>query len=98
MEAIGPLPPELDAFVRHVLSTGRYETADKVVQASLQIMQDRESRLEALRQDIDLAMAQIERGETIHIEDEAAARSFFDGIKAEGRAKLNALSAAKSEQ
>lgn len=69
------------AFVESLVESGRYESADDVVRDSLRQMQARESKLEALR-------AEIQKGlDSGPMEDVG---DMFERIKAEGRKRLAA--------
>jgi antitoxin ParD1/3/4 len=83
-------PPDLEQFVQGELASGRYESVDAVVCEGLRLLQERERRLEALRQDIDAGLDQVNRGEVIELEDEEAQRAFFEDIKTRGRQRRNA--------
>ena len=39
-----------DAFIERQIATGRFETADEVVKAALELLQDGEAELDAIRQ------------------------------------------------
>ncbi len=67
------LPPELEHFVQERVATGRSRSAGEVVEAALWLLQERdreeETKLAALRADIEEGIASIERGEGVDGED-----------------------------
>jgi len=56
-------PPELQQFVARELASGKYPSEEDVVCAGLRLLQEREARLQALREDIRPALEQLDRGE-----------------------------------
>ena len=81
-------PPDLERFVQHELSTGRFQSTDELVYHSLRELRDRQQKREELRQTIRAGLDQLDRGEFIELDGEDAQREFFEQIKAEGRRKL----------
>jgi antitoxin ParD1/3/4 len=58
------LPPEMEAFIRSQVESGRYASSSEVIRAGLRLLQDqereREARRDALRAWIDEALAEHE--------------------------------------
>lgn len=52
-------------FVQEQLATGRYESADEVVRESLRLLEYREERMAALRSQLDIGQAELDRGEYV---------------------------------
>lgn len=63
------LTPELDRMVEALVLSGEYKSASEVVRHALRLLsrerQEHEARLEALRTQLDPAIAEYERGEII---------------------------------
>lgn len=63
------LTPHDDAFVSTMVSEGRYVSAGQMVGEGLRMLEDREvsrdGRLETMRREIALGLAQSARGETV---------------------------------
>lgn len=63
------LTPELERYINEKVEGGSYRSASEVVRESVRLMQrveeDRATRLAALRHEVGLGLAQIERGETV---------------------------------
>ena len=63
------LTPEFEAFVNEKVKHGSYGSASEVVRASLRLLQERGAelavRLDALRRDVRVGRAQLERGEAV---------------------------------
>ena len=54
------LPPDLERFVQDQIASGRFPSADGVIEAGLRLLRDREAEL---RDQIAAGMEQVERGE-----------------------------------
>ena len=65
------MPPDLDAFVHRTVAAGIYESEEAVVVAGLRLLQERERRLEELRNELRPALEELDRGEgkPLDIED-----------------------------
>ncbi len=78
------LPAELARFVEESVASGSYSDAGEVVQAALQLLQiqpaEREGKLEALRQDLFVALKEIERGEGTEFNPEAIKREVHEEL------------------
>ena len=84
------LTPELERFVRQKVKSGMYTSASEVIREGLRWMalQDRRKaeQLAALRQEIERAQAQFDRGEGIEVKREEIG-SYLEGIKDRAEAK-----------
>jgi antitoxin ParD1/3/4 len=87
------VPAELRRFVEHEVARGLFPSADDVIAAGLRLL--RERKLEDLRREMDLGIAQIERGEVIELADDAAVEAFFEDIRIRGEQRLEAKRAKK---
>jgi antitoxin ParD1/3/4 len=72
--------PELQSLVEQQLATGQFESTDALLRAALELLQERNRRVDELRQEILPALERLDRGEGIPLDMEA--------IKAEARAKF----------
>jgi antitoxin ParD1/3/4 len=88
------LTPELEKYVDRQVASQRYQTAIEVIRQALRMMQTAEeydkARLEALRQDIQVGLDQIEHGEYVEIRNEKDQQALLQRITREGRARLAA--------
>ena len=73
--------PELQSLVEEQLAAGRFESAEAVLRAGLELLQERQRRIEALRKEILPALERLDRGEGRPLDMEA--------IKAEARARFD---------
>ena len=69
------LAPDIQEMVRQEFETGRYPTADDVLREALRLLRERDEdyqrRLDALRADIAIGLADIERGDVADLDIEA---------------------------
>lgn len=67
------LPPTLENFVRERLLEGNYSSANEMVRDGLRLLMDQEEsksqHLVALREKIQIGLDQIDRGETVEMEE-----------------------------
>jgi len=92
------LTPELEAFVRKKVDSGRYTSASEVVREALRLLDVFESKravaLAKLRAEADLGFKAIEEGNfTEYTEDQIG--EIGKGVKRRGRQKLAARLAAQ---
>lgn len=57
------LKPEQAEFLRSQLASGRYRTSDEVIDEALKLLEQREQRLEELRQKVAIGTEQIQNGQ-----------------------------------
>lgn len=92
------LTPELEQFIAQKLATGRYRTATDVVREGLRLLEQREQRTSfqvdspaELEEKLREGLASLRRGEGTGIHGKEQLRAFFEGIKAEGRKRLQKI-------
>jgi antitoxin ParD1/3/4 len=77
------LTPEQDAFIEEAVSSGEYQNASEAVRDALRALQQRRRedafKLEALRQQIDAGVEELDRGEFIEVAD-AELEAYLDGL------------------
>ena len=84
------IPQDLQQFVDRVIDVGGYKSEAEVVGQALRLLQKRQRRIEGLRNEIQPALDQLDRGEGIKLKDEEELRLFFEGVKERGRNRLEA--------
>ncbi|MBE8998571.1 type II toxin-antitoxin system ParD family antitoxin [Nostoc sp. LEGE 12447] len=57
------IKPELEQFIQAQLASGRFTNADDVINEAFKLLQEREQRLEELRQKIAVGSEQIAKGQ-----------------------------------
>ncbi|MEA5507752.1 type II toxin-antitoxin system ParD family antitoxin [Halotia wernerae UHCC 0503] len=57
------IKPELEQFIQSQLASGRFANADDVINEAFKLLQEREQRIEELRQKIDVGTEQIAKGQ-----------------------------------
>lgn len=84
------LPSNLRRMVNQKVRTGQYHSPDEVIRESLQLLQQRDqlvgSRRADLRRAIDLGLKQLQRGQSIRLDEHV-----LEGIKNRGRQRLARL-------
>ena len=79
---------DFQPFVEREILSGKFRSPTEVVEAGLRLLQERERRLEALRDEIQEGLDSLDDGQGILLSDELAQHTFFEAIKSEGRALL----------
>lgn len=74
------LNPRLQSFLERKMGSGNYQSVDEVVEEALQLLMEREEKLEDLRREIQIGLDQAARGEVAPLDMEA--------IKAEARRRF----------
>ncbi|BAZ53517.1 hypothetical protein NIES4103_61950 [Nostoc sp. NIES-4103] len=57
------IKPELEQFIQAQLAIGRFASADEVINEAFKLLQEREQRIEDLRQKISVGTEQIVNGQ-----------------------------------
>jgi antitoxin ParD1/3/4 len=57
------IKPELEQFIQVQLASGRFASADDVINEAFKLLQEREQRIEELRQKISVGTEQIVKGQ-----------------------------------
>lgn len=72
------LTPELESFIADQVERGRYRSASEAVRAAVRLLQteaeEREARLEALREAVGTGLEELDRGEGVD------AAEVFEGL------------------
>lgn len=76
------LPEPMRKFVQQQVKAGNFSTSSEYIRWLLRNEMERQSKLAALRKDIQVAIDQVDRGETTELD--------MTAIKAEGRGRLAA--------
>ena len=79
------LTPEQDAFIEEAIRSGEYQNASEAVRDALRALQQRRRedalKLEALRRQIDVGIAALDRGEFVEIADNEL-EAYLEGLSA----------------
>ena len=86
------LTPLLEKLVKDKVESGLYSSAEEVLSEALRLLELRDKKLAALREDVRIGVEQLERGEYTEYTDETL-HELFDEIEAEGRKWLESRSA-----
>ena len=82
------LPPDLEQFVLDQLASGKYQSSADVLCDAVRLLRERERRLTELRSEIDQGIKQLETGDCVELESDAALEAFFDDAEARGRQRV----------
>lgn len=74
------LTHDLEKMVNDKVNSGAYESADEVIRASLRLLEAREEGLEALRSEILLGVAAIQKGRFTSCDSDEELESFSDQV------------------
>jgi len=83
-----PFPPDLQQFVSEELASGHYRSEGELLVEAVRFYRDSTVRRRELRDEINARLRQLDRGEAIEIEDDAALEAFFDQIGIEVQEEL----------
>jgi antitoxin ParD1/3/4 len=103
------LTPTLDEYVLAKVKSGRYNNASEVIREAVRRMQDEEaerataseysrSEIEQIRRDVQLAVEQIERGESKDYDGEEGLKQLIRDVRAQGMRQLAALRRKKAQR
>lgn len=83
------LTPELEAFVRDKVSSGRYNSSSEVVRDALRLFEEqdriREMKLELLRKEVQKGIDQLEAGEVSEMMMEEVKRLAREQLKGKSK-------------
>lgn len=83
------IPPECQMFAAEAVASGKYRSEEELIFAALQLLEQRDRRLDALREDIQVGLRELDQGQGILIDSPEVEQAFFDDIKARGRRVLH---------
>ncbi|HET6883463.1 MAG TPA: type II toxin-antitoxin system ParD family antitoxin [Pirellulales bacterium] len=92
------IPAEFQPFVADAVASGKYRSEQELLAAALGLLKERERKLDALRNDLQIGIDELDRGDSILLDDTASQQEFFDAIKARGRQRLEATSSTNQER
>jgi antitoxin ParD1/3/4 len=82
------LPPDLEEFVQQEVASGEFASREAAITAALQLLRERRDKLEALRREITVGKAELDRGEGIILESQKDVDAFVEEIIARGEQRL----------
>ena len=85
---LATIPPELEAFIRAEVASGKYASADEAVSQAVRLLHEREQQLATLRSEIATGMSAIERGDVIAIRTDADRQALLDDVSRRGRERM----------
>ena len=83
------IPAEFQQFVQSAVQSGSFHSEAEVVGEALRLLQQRQSRFEKLKSQIESAIGQLDRGEGIQLDDESLDQ-FFDDVVLRGEQRRQA--------
>ena len=82
-------PDDMEQFVQNAIASGKFRSREELVSAALTMFRNREEKLDRLREDIQIGIEQLERGDYREISSSEEHASFREGIKVRGRERAN---------
>lgn len=93
------LTPELEALIHEEVESGRYPSAGEVIRDALRLLRRRsehpEQELDALRQEIQIGIEELDRGEYVEYDDRTLPQLVED-VKTRGLERLQAEKTSRS--
>jgi Arc/MetJ-type ribon-helix-helix transcriptional regulator len=71
---------ELEALVQSELAAGGYANRDALLIAALRALREEREHMREFREQLEKRIDEVDRGEGIVLEDEAAMRSYMNGL------------------
>lgn len=87
-------PPELQQIVHHELARGNYASEDDMLLEAVRLLHRRDEHLREFKAKLRGRLDQLDHGDVIELEDEAALRLFFDDVQMRGQQRFEASQAA----
>ncbi|MCI0438506.1 MAG: type II toxin-antitoxin system ParD family antitoxin [Chloroflexi bacterium] len=89
------MPPQFEKLVKDKVESGQYASAEEVFAEAMRLLEWRDKKLAALREDVRIGIEQLERGEYTEYTDETL-HELFDEISERGRKWLKSRNAEQS--
>jgi antitoxin ParD1/3/4 len=83
------LPSDLAGFVHDQVAGGHFSSEQEIICQGLRLLQKRNEQLAQLKQEVQVGLAQLERGEGIVLDDTSLS-GFFADVEAEVQRELDA--------
>jgi antitoxin ParD1/3/4 len=83
------LTPDHEAFIARSVQTGRFSSADEALRAAVELLERRETELQAVRVFVQEGLDDLDAGNCEAFTDENL-HELFDGIQSRGRQRLAA--------
>jgi putative addiction module CopG family antidote len=80
------LPADVEQFLHQAVAEGKFSSEQEAVAAAVRLLRDSAARCQRLRRDIGEALAGVDRGEGVEIQNDEELAKFFDELEAETRA------------
>ena len=82
-------PDDMEQFVQNAVASGKFRSREELVSAALTMFRNREEKLDRLREDIQIGIDQLERGEFTEISSSEEDSAFRESIKSRGRERMS---------
>jgi putative addiction module CopG family antidote len=82
-----PLPPDLGQFVQQQLALGKYQSEQELYSDAVRVLREVKKQEETFRDDIELGIAQLDRGEANDYDFEQL-RERFEQLKDRARRRI----------
>ena len=85
---INSLPADLAAFVDAAVSTGKYDSAEAVLVAGLQLLRERQQRDEEIQRQLQEGLDALKRGDYITLENDEQIDQYMEKTLREAEERL----------
>jgi putative addiction module CopG family antidote len=86
------LPAEFQQFVSRVVASGKYRSEEEVVATALRLLQEQERKRDALLEDLQQGIDDLEDGKRVTIKEEGEHDAFLASVERRGRERHAARS------
>ena len=80
---------EQQKLIEQMVESGLYKSTDEAIDTAISLLDQRNKKLDALREDVQVGLDQLERGEYTDYDDDGL-KGLAESIKARGRERLKA--------
>ncbi|MGC1274076.1 MAG: type II toxin-antitoxin system ParD family antitoxin [Planctomycetaceae bacterium] len=82
------LPEELERYVSAAVENGEFASREELIADAVRLHRDYAAKLQSLRDDLQVAIDELDRGEGYEFRNEQELHEFFEEIAREGRKSL----------
>ncbi|MFH1923726.1 MAG: type II toxin-antitoxin system ParD family antitoxin, partial [Planctomycetota bacterium] len=81
------LSPELEQYVQQKVASGQFASAEEFASEAMRLYRDLEARHESLKRDVQAALDQSEKGQSMPLDMDAIKQELTDELDEQGRGR-----------